>query len=336
MPIYLELRDHVQTETKLTSDVGLYNAQNLRLLHDEVSAASQADRSQLSHVEEVLRDQRALAQASFDALQVEVQQGSLEARAATATQINGIAELNTRQQQFGRAAVIGNNHLAGIQTDVQEIKAMIDSKAHQAYVQSGDFMSEVQEGLSKATTLASAQNEDNRRLNAKVMEALHNICDRLDALPVIGHEQLSTLQSLVEMFSDLQIEMRTQRQKSQANTIMEASLTDHDKCNHSEKSHDLEIQRFLARVCESAGKVTTPRYSQGAQSVIEDLGRLLGLMMQQLSATTPRRDEMASKRKFLSDYHYSNLETAVQLMENMRKAKRALTSSDRVRLSSQG
>lgn len=323
-------------QTKLASDVGLYNAQKLQHLHDEVSAASQANRSQLSHVEEVLRDQRAQAQASFGTLQAEVQHRSLEARAAMTTQIHGIAELNTRQQQFGRAAVIGYNHLAGIHTDVQEIKAMIDSKAHQAFVQSGEFMSEVQEGLSKATTLSSAQNEDNRRLNAKVIQELHSICDRLDAVPVIGREQLSTLQSLVGMFSDMQLEMRIHRQKSQANTIMEASLTNHDRCNHRETSHNLEIQRILARVCQFAGKKTIRRYSQGAQSVIEDLGRLLGLVMQQLSATSPRRDELPRKRKVLSDYHYSNLETAVQSIENLGKAKRALTSSDRVRLSSQG
>ena len=197
-------------------------------------------------------------------------------------------------------------------------------------------MTKVQEGISKATTLSFAQNEDNRRVNANFIQELHSICDRLDALPGIGREQLSNLQSLVGMFSDLQLEMRTQRQNFPRSTIMEASLTDHDRCNNGETSHSLEIQQILARVCHFAGKITTCRYSQDAQSVIEDLGRLLGLVMQHISAMSPRRDELQRKRKTLSDYHYSNFETAVQSMENLGKAKRALTSSNRLQMSSQG
>ena len=323
-------------ETKLTSDVGLYNAQKLHLLHGEVSAASQANKSQLSHVEDVFQDQRALAQASFGALQTEVQLGSLEARVATTAQIRGIAELNTRQQQFGRAAAIGYDNIASIRNDVQEIKAIMDDKGQQAYVRSEEFMTEVQEGISKATTLSSAQNEDNRRVNAKFIQELHSVCDRLDALPDIGREQLSSLQSLVGMLTDLQLEMRTQRQNSRPSAKMEASLTHHDRCINGETSRNLEIQRILARVCQFAGKITTHRYSKEAQSVIEDLGRLLGLMMQQINATSPRRDELPRKRKTLCDYHYFNLETEVQSMENLGKAKRVLISSDRVRTSSQG
>ena len=323
-------------ETKHTSDVGLHNSQKPQLLHDEVSAASQNHRSQISHIKELLRDHKALAQASFGALQTEVQKGSLEARAATTTQIHGIAELTTRQQQFERAAAIGYKNIAGIRTNVQEIKATIDDKGHQAYVRSEDFMTKVQEGISKATALSSAQNEDNRRVNAEFIQELHSISDRLDALPDIGREQLLNLQSLVGMFSDLQLEMRTQRQNSPLSTRMEASLTDHDRRNKGETGHNLEIQRILARVSHFAGKITTCRYSQDAQSVIEDLGRLLGLVMQHISAMSPRRDQLQRKRKTLSDYHYSNLETAVQSMENLEKAKRALTSSGRVQMSSQG
>ena len=105
-------------ETKHTNDVGLHNLQKLQLLHDEVSAASQNHRSQISLIKELLRDHKALAQASFDALQAEVQKESLEARAAITTQIHSVAELNTRQQRFERAAVIGYKNIAGIRTDV--------------------------------------------------------------------------------------------------------------------------------------------------------------------------------------------------------------------------
>ena len=290
----------------------------------------------MSHVEDALQDQRTLAQASFGALLAEVQLGSLEARVATTTQIDGIAELKTRQQQFGRAAAIGYNNIAGIRTDIQEIKAIIDDKGHQAYVRSAEFMTEVQEGISKATTLSSAQNKNSRRVNAKFFQELHSVCDRLDALPDIGREQLSSLQSLVSMLSDLQLEMRTQRQNSRPSAKMEASLTHHDRCINGETSQNLEVERILARVYHFAGKITTHTYSQGAQSAIEDLGRLLGLVMQQISATSPRRDELPRKRKILCDYHYSNLETEVQSIEDLGKAKRVLTSSDRVRTSSQG
>ena len=324
------------TANKLTSDVGLHNAQKLQLLHDKVSAASQDNRSQTSHIEEVIRDQRALAQASLGALQAEVRKGSLEARAATTTQIHGIAEINTRQQQFGRAAASAYDNIVGIRTDVQEIKAIVDDRDHQASVRSEAFMTEVQRGISKAATLSSVQNEDNRRVNAQFIQELHSISDHLEALPCVSREQLSNLQSLVGMLSNLQLEMRTQHPDSTRSKIMEASLTDHDRCHNWETSNSSEVEQIVARVCHFAGKITNRRYSQSVDSVIEDLGRLLGLVMQQLSATSLRRDELPRKRKTLCDYSYSKLETAVQSMENLGKAKRALTSSDRVRTSSQG
>ena len=105
-------------------------------------------------------------------------------------------------------------------------------------------MTEVQEGISKATTLSSARNEDNRRVNAEFIQELHSISDRLDALPDIGREQLLNLQSLVGMFSDLQLEMRTQRQNSPSSTRMEAFLTDHDRCNKGETSLTWKSNEF--------------------------------------------------------------------------------------------
>ena len=81
--------------------------QKLHLFHDEISAASRDNKSQLSHVEEVLRDQRSMTQAGLNALQAELQQGSSDARVAAITQFQGITEVITKQQQFERAAAIG-------------------------------------------------------------------------------------------------------------------------------------------------------------------------------------------------------------------------------------
>ena len=329
-----------RAETEIISDVGLYNAQKLDLLHDKVSAASQDNGSQMSHIEEVLRDHKKLAQVSFSTLQAEVQQGSLEARAATSTQIHGIAEINKQQQQFERAAVIGYNHLADIPTDVHKMRAAIDYESRLAAVRSEAFLTEIRKGFSDATTALSAQSKEDLRMNAEVTQELHSISNRLDALPSVGSEQLSSIQSLVqsvaEMLGDMQLNIRTRRQESQNSLTTEACLVENDGRFDLHMSPGSEINRIMARVCLSAGKISTCRYSADAQTVIEDLGRLLGLMMQQISATSLPRDELPRKRKTLCDYHYSNLETAVQSMENLGKAKRALTSSNRVRTSSQG
>ena len=334
MLIYLELRDDVQTETKLISDVGLYNAQDLRLLRDEVSAASQADRSQLSHVEDVLRDQRALAQASFDALQVEVQQGSLEAREATASQIHGIGEIITRQQQFERAAAIRHQEIAGVPTDVLRLRAVMNYESQRATIRSEALLTEVRKGFSNATTALSKQVQENRLMDTAVTQELQGISDRLQALPNVGRDQLSKIQGLVqgvtETLGHMQLKMRT-GQKSPTSMTAEAYLTEDDRPTGLQMSPDSEPNKIMARVCNYAGKITACRYSQDSQSVIEDLGRLFGLVMQQISATSPRLDELPRKRKTLCDYDYSKLETAALSMENLRKAKRALTSSDRVR-----
>ena len=294
----------------------------------------------MSHVEDVLRDHRALEQASFAALQAEVQLGSFEARAATTTQIHRIAEMNEQQQQFERAAAIRYENIAGIPIDVRSMRAAIDYESRLATVRSEAFLTEVRKGFSNTTAALSAQYKEDTRMSAEVTQELHSISQRLEALPSVGSEQLSSMQSLVqsiaEMLGDMQLETRTRRQTSPTSMTMEACLTENDRCIDLQMGPDSEINRIMARVCHFAGKISVCRYSKDAQSVIEDLGRLLGLVMQQINATSPRRDELPRKRKTLCDYHYSNLETEVQSMESLGKAKRVLISSDRVRTSSQG
>ena len=319
--------------TELISDVGLYNAEELQHLHDGLSAASQDYRSQMLRVEEVLRDQRALAQAGQDKIWAEVHQGSLDAGAAANTQIQDIAELRTWQKHFGKAATDGYD---SIRTDFRNMRAIIDDKSHQATLKSEALITEVREGMSEATSASSAQIQEARRMKVEVTQELHSISDRLKAIPSIASEQLSTLQSLVEMLSHIQLEARTGHQNSLKNTIGEAYSTGSGRCNDPDLSFNSEIKNILARVCHFAETVKTCRYSKEAQSVIEDISKLLGLVMEQLSTMGPSRDELPMKRKGLCDYHYSEVETAVQSVDDLRKAKRALTASKRVRISSQG
>lgn len=319
------------------SDVGLYNAQKLQLLHDEISAASAESRSYFSHVDDVLRDQRALVQDNLEAFQAEFRRDSLDARATATTQIQGLAGLQTRQQQFGKALTVGNEKLVELRADVQSVRAMVNDKGRQATIQCEASMTEVREGIFEATTnSASAQIEAVERAEAQVMQELHSISDRLDAIPSMASEQLSTLQNLVAMMNSLQIRMVTERQNLPNNRLSEAFPIINDKSNDMEMTYDSAIEEPIARICHFASMITTHKYSKDAQLVIEDIGRLLGMVMQQLSATSPSRDELPRKRKFVGDHQYSEFETAVQSMEDLAKAKRALTSSQRVQISNQG
>lgn len=314
--------------------------QKLHLFHDEVSAASRDNKSQLSHVEEVLRDQRSMAQAGLDALQAELQQGSSDARVAAITQLQGIAEVITKQQQFKRAAAIGYENIAGIRRDVHNLRAVINDNSHQAIVRSDAFMAEVREDIAQATITLSAQIEEDRRMNAEVMQELQSISDRLVPLSDVGSEQLPNLQSLLQslsgMLSDMQLEMRTRRQKRPTSVTTEACPTENDGCSEMKMSPDSEINRLMTKICHFAGMMKTGSYSKETQSVIEDIGRLLGFVMQQVSGTSPSRGELLSKRKILGEYDFSKLETEVESVENLRKAKRALTAFERIRMSSQG
>lgn len=197
-------------------------------------------------------------------------------------------------------------------------------------------MTEVREGMSESINTSVAQIEEVRRMKAGVTHGLHSISDRLRGIPSIASEQLSTLQSLVDMLSRMHLEMRPGDQKSLKKPISGEYFTATDRCNDMDLSSDSEIKEILARIYHFADKVTTCRYSKEAQSVIEDTGRLLGLVTQHLSATSPSRDELTRKRKIPSDYHYSELETAVQSMENLEKTKRVLAAAPGVRVSNQG
>ena len=75
---------------------------------------------------------------------------------AATTQLKGIAEVITKQQQFGRAAAIGYENTAGIRTDVHNLRANIKDNSHQATVRPDAFVAEVREYISKATTTLSA------------------------------------------------------------------------------------------------------------------------------------------------------------------------------------
>lgn len=318
------------------SDVGLFNAQELHLLHDEVSAASLDNTSRFSQIEEILRDQRTLAQAGFDAFQAKFQQDSLDARAAATTQIQGIAELKAGQQQYGKLTAVGNENIGDLRMDIQCMGAMIDNKNQQATTRSDAFMTEIRGGISEVTNSASAQIEEVGRIRADFMQMLHSISDRLEAVPSMANDQLSTLQSLVEMMSDMRLGMRTGAQSPPRHTINKTNPTENHRKNDSEPTYHAEIEGIVARICQFAATMRIYKYSKDAQTIIEDIGRLIGLIMQQLSATNPSRDDLPRKRKVLSDYQYLKLETEVQSMEDLAKAKRILAASQHVRISDQG
>ena len=291
--------------------------------------------SRFPQIEEILRDQRTL-QAGFDVFQAKLQQDSLDARAAATTQIQGIAELKAGQQQYGNAAAIGYEKISDLQTDIQCVGARIDGKNQQAATRSDAFMTEIRGSISEVTNSASAQSEADGRWKAEVMQMLHSISDRLEAGPSMANDQISTLQNLVEMMSDMKLGVRTGAQSQSNTTFNETDPTGNHRNNDSEPTHDAEIEGMIAQICHFAGTMPTYRYSKDAQTIIEDIGRLLDLMMQRLSATSPSRDDLPGKRKLLSNYQYSKLEMEVQSMEDLAKAKRILTASPRVRLSDQG
>ena len=95
----------------------------------------------------------------------------------------------------------------------------------------------------------------------------------------------------------------------------------------NDRSIDLEIERIIVRPSHFASTITIPGYSKNAQAVIEDIGRLLGLIIYQLNATTSSRDKLPRKRKVIFDYHYSELEIAIQSLKDLGKIKRILIAS---------
>ena len=322
----------------VASDVGLYNAQEAHLLHDEISAASRDSKVRFDQIEEVLRDQRTLAQAGLNAFRAEFHRESIDARVAAATQIQGIADIKTEQQQFGEAITVGYERIADIRADVQKLRATVYDRSHQASLQSEAFMTDVRSGVSEIATSASGQIEVVGRMNMEVMEKLRSISDRLEAVPSMTSEQLSTLQNLVGMLSGMQLETRSGRQEEPDCVGSQANFTEIGPTIYLEMINDPEIERMMGKICHftSTRTMIGAMHSKNAQSLIEDIGRLLGLVMQYSGATSLSRDELPRRRKTLCDYQYSKLETVVQTREDLAKAKRVLTASERVRISNKG
>ena len=318
------------------SDVGLYNAQKVQLLHDEISAASRDNKASFLQIEEILRDQRALAQVGLDTFRAEFRQESLDARVAATTQIQAISDFKTEQQQFGEVITVGHERIADIQADVQNLRATVYDRSHQASLQSEAFMKDVRSGISEVATSTSGQAEAVGRMNIEVMGKLRSISDRLEAVPSMSTEQLSTLQNLIRMISGMQLEMRSGSQEEQSIIRSKANITEIDRRGDLGIGNDPEVERIIRSICHLAHTMTTHRHSKNAQLVIEDIGSLLGLVMKRCSATGLSRNELPKKRKILCYNEYSELETEMQSVEDLAKAKRILTASERVQISNQG
>ena len=264
----------------------------------------------------------------MDALKADYHQDSLDARDAATTQIQGIAELKTAQKRYERSATIGYERIADLQANVQDVRELTNDRSHQATL-SEVSMKEVAEGISAFTNSVSRSSEE-------VMQKLHSISDRLEACPSMAMEQLTTLKSLVDMSNGMQLGTRAGCRDPPENTIEEALPAKNASSKDSRMTCDPEIYKILARIGHLADTTTAYRYSKDAQLLIEDVGRLLGLMKQHLSAESPSRDELPRKRKILCDFQYAQLETKLQLVEELAKTKRVLTASQWVRISNQG
>ena len=318
------------------SDIGLYNAENFSILRNELSIDSRSTRSDIARVEDILRDQRTLIQAHWDALQAESHQRSLDAQKAAATQIQGITELKTGQRQLKEAITVEKGGIARLRADVQVMSAAVSDQGHEATARSETFMTQAREVIAEATNISSVRNREIELMNAEVLQKLHGISDRLETFPSIASEQLSTLQSLLEMISGLQLGRRTGGQEQRTSTMSEPYRTEIGRSDNSGTSNDAKLEAILAKTCHFASRMKATRYSREAQSVIEDIGWLLGVVMRQISATMPNPVDLPRKRKTLSNYDYSELETAAKLVENLGKAKRVLTASQQVQILHQG
>ena len=312
-----------------TSDVGLHNAQELRKLRGEISSASQDHKYGFIHVEEILRDQRTLAQAEFDALQVDIRRNSLDARAAATTQMQGVAELKEWQQQFEKAATEQYRKTTDLGMNLQAVRATVTDESDQV-------KTEIRKGTYDAKTSLSAHAEESALRNEEVMQELHSISDRLEGVSSMTSEQLTTVQTLVSMLEGIQLGERIRYQDTHNDTTSKAYPTADGKSDDFDMANDPDYEAIVARINDFANRIATHTYSRDAQLIIEDIGRLLGLVMQQSAAKIPDRDDLPRKRKILCDYHYAELETEVQSMELLSRAKRALTSTQRVQLSNSG
>ena len=293
-------------------------------------------RSNNSRIEDILRNQKASTQAHWDAFQAESHQRLLDAKVAAITQAQNIHELKTGQRQLREAITVGNGGIAGLRADVQGMSTVISDQCHEATARSETFMTEARELITEVTKTSSAVFGEIDLMNAEVLRRLHGISDRLELFPSIASEQLSTLQSLVGMMRGLQLESYTRDQEQPKNTMKELYCIENPRSNDLGTSHDAEIEAILAKICHFAGERKASRYSREAQSVIEDMGWLLGVVMQHTRSTIPNPIELPRKRKTLCERRYFELETAVQTMENLAKAKRVLTASQQVQIFNHG
>lgn len=252
------------------------------------------------------------------------------------TQIQGIYELKKEQQHIGEAITVGYERIAGLRADFQDMRATLSDNSQQATTRSKAFMKEVHENISEASDTSFMQLEEMGRVNAEVMRKLHSISDRLEAVPSMANEQLSTMQSLVETLNRMQLKMHAGHQDPQTSTISKLELGSNNMSNESEVTDNSEAGSIMARISYYACTVTTETHSKDAQSIIEDIGRLLGFVTQELRASSPSRDDLPRKRKTLCNHDYSEVETVVQAMEDLVKAKRILTASQSVRIRNQG
>ena len=202
--------------------------------------------------------------------------------------------------------------------------------------ESDQVKSEIRKGTSDSKTSSSAHAEDVARMNEEVMQETHRISHRLQGVSSMTSEQLTTLQTLVSMIKGIQLGERSRHQHTHDDTTRQAYPTASGKSYDSNMANDPEYDAIVARISDCANRIATHKYSRDAQLIIEDIGRLLGLVMQQSGAKIPDRDDLPRKRKILCDYHYAELETEVQSMEVLSRAKRVLGSAQRVQLSNPG
>ena len=243
--------------------------------------------------------------------------------------MQGIAELKEWRQQFKKAATEQYRKTADLRMNLQAVRATVIDESDQV-------KTEIRKRTSDAKTSSSAHAEEFARRNEEVMQELHSISDRLEGASSMTSEQLTTVQTLVSMLEGIQLGERIRYQDTHNDTTSNAYPIADGKSDDFDMANDPEYEAILARISDFANRIATHKYSRDAQLIIKDIGRLLGLVMQQSGAKIPDRDDLPRKRKTLCDYRYAKLETEVQSMEFLSRAKRVLTSTQRVRLSNPG
>ena len=319
-------------------DVGLYNAERLHSLHNELSEAFRDNKLHYARTEEILRDQRAQAQELSYDLQAELHQQSPEAAGAASAHIEGLTEIKTSicdvrsslishcdqaksrseellkemRQQFLNAGNVASSEIEGIahlKAHVNELGAISLDHIHQSSLHSEKLLTE-------ARSSATTQIQEVERSRKEVMQKLNGISDHLKVNPSMTREHSSILQDLVEMMSNIQLEIGAMRQHLPESTKSEDSQAENGR-KTLHMTYDADIERSIARLCDLAGNTTPQKNSEEAQSVIEDMRKIIGLIMEQIGPATPSRNELLKKRKRLSDYHYSKIKMAVDLKEDL-------------------